>query len=157
MLNFPEACKVVWVGPGNAANALGCDYICTKNLLKVWFLVKHKGANDTDLTLGLTEATDVAAGTNAAVTATFPIWVDADHGTSSDLLVRQTDAASYVIDPALYGNSLVVIEWDPVKHSAGYDCIAVTGTNGHGSNIVNIVAIGELKYQSASPPSIIID
>lgn len=152
-----EACKIVRVASGAAANSLGCDYICTKNLKKLWFLISHKGANDTDLTLSLTEATNVAAGTTSAVTATFPIWVDVDHGTASDLPVRQTDAASYAIDPALYGDSLVVIEWDPVKHSVGYDCIAVTGASGHGSNTVTIIAIGELKYQSDSPPSVIID
>ena len=156
-MNFPEKYKIVGVVNGAAANSLGCDYICTKNLKKLWFVIRHKGANDTDLTLSLTEATDVAAGTNAAVTATFPIWVDTDHGTSSDGLVRQTDAASYVIDPALYGSSLVVIEWDPVKHTTGYDCITLTGASGHGSNVVSVFAIGELKYASASPPSVITD
>lgn len=157
MFSLPESCKIVGVVNGAAANSLGCDYICMKNLQKLWFIIRHKGTNDTDLTLSLTEATDVAAGTNAAVVATFPIWADVDHGTSSDLLVRQTDAASYVIDPALYGASLVVIEWDPAKHTTGYDCITLTGAGGHGSNVVSVIAIGELKYAAASPPSVIID
>jgi len=157
MPTFPENYKIVGIVNNAAANSLGADYVCCKNALKVWFIVRHSGSTDTDLTLSLTEATDVAGGTNAAVTATFPIWVDADHGTTSDALVRQTDAASYVIDPALYGNSLVVFEWDPAKHTAGYDCITLTGANGNSANKVNAFVIIEERYAQATPPSAIID
>ncbi len=98
MFNLPENLKIVRVQQVVAANAFTMsDYISCKNAHKVWFLINHAGATDTDITFALNEATDVAAGTNAAVTATFPIWEDADAGTSSDTLVRQTDAASLVI------------------------------------------------------------
>jgi hypothetical protein len=158
MNSLPENLKIVRVQQTVAANAFTMsDYICCKNAHKVWFLINHAGATDTDITFALNEATDVAAGTNAAVTATFPIWEDADAGTSSDTLVRQTDAASLVIDPATEGSSLSVIEWDPAKHTSGYDCIAVSGSGGNASDTVTIIALIEERYQQATPPTAITD
>lgn len=160
MKGFPEKFKVVKLYHG-AANAVACDYICCKNVVgNVTFLIYHDdGGNDTDLTVGLIEATDVAAGTNAAVTATFPIYVDADCGTTSDTLVRQTDAAEYVINTGTVpGNDfLVAIEWDPAKHTAGYDCISVSDSGGNAGNTVTVLAVFESGYQGASLPSAIID
>lgn len=150
--------KVVRVANVTAANGFtASDYISCKNAHKVWFVISHSGANDTDITFGLKEATDVAAGTNAAVSATFPIWLDADHGTTSDALVRQTDAASLVIDPATQGSALAVFEWDPALHTAGYDCIAVTGSGGNASNNVLVMAFIAERYPSATPPTAITD
>jgi hypothetical protein len=158
MNSLPENLKIVRVQQTVAANAFTMsDYICCKNAHKVWFLINHAGATDTDITFALNEATDVAAGTNAAVTATFPIWEDADAGTSSDTLVRQTDAASLVIDPATEGSSLSVIEWDPAQHTSGYDCIAVSGSGGNASDTVTIIALIEGRYQQATPPTAITD
>jgi hypothetical protein len=157
MISF-ENLHIVRVQQTAAANAFTMsDYICTKNLKRVVFIVSHAGANDTDLTIGLDEATAVAAGTHAAVTATVPIARDIDHGTSSDTLVRATDAASFVIDPATMGSIVLVMEWDPAKHTSGYDCIAVSGSGGHGSNTVTIFALGEAKYEQASLPTVITD
>lgn len=154
----PEKDKVVKLYHG-AANAVSCDYISCKNAAgMVYFLVYHQDeGNDTDLVLSLKEATDVAAGTNSAVTATFPIWVDADAGTSSDTLVRQTAAASYTIDTGASAGDdhLVILQWDPAKHTAGYDCITVIGTGGNASNTVSIFAIADSKYGGALPSMII--
>lgn len=158
MFSLPEHCKILRLLDTAAGNAVTSDVVCMKNYLKAWFIVSHKGTNDTDLVLGLTEATDVAAGTSAAVTATFPIWYDTDHGTSSDTLVRATDAASYTIDPAATSqNALVVFEWDPVKHTSGYDCIKVTSTGGNASNSVSVYAILLARFAEDTPPSAIID
>jgi hypothetical protein len=157
MISF-ENFHIVRVQQTCAGNAFSMsDRICTKNLKRVIFLISHAGTNDTDLTIALDEATDVAAGTHAAVAATFPIAVDINHGTTSDTLVRATDAASYVLDPATAGSAIVAIEWDPAKHTAGYDCIAVSGSGGHSSNTVTIIALGEAKYAQASLPTVITD
>jgi hypothetical protein len=157
---LPETHKIVKLYHG-AANAVSCDYISCKNAVdKVYFVIFHySGGGDTDLVLGLKEATDVAAGTNAAVTATFPIWSDTDAGTSSDTLVRQTNAATYTIDTTAGTDYMVVLEWDPALHTAGYDCITVydATTGGNGSNTITILAVFESKYQGASLPSAIID
>jgi hypothetical protein len=158
MNTLPEIFKIVRVQQTVAANAFTMsDYISCKNAHKVWFLINHAGATDTDITFALSEATDVAAGTAAAVTATFPIWEDADAGTSSDTLVRLTDAASLAIDPATEGASMSIIEWDPSKHTAGYDCIAVSGSGGNAANTVTIFAFIETRYPQATPPSAITD
>ena len=158
MNSLPELFKIVRVQQVAAANAFTMsDYISCKNAHRVWFLINHAGATDTDITFALNEATDVAAGTNAAVTATFPIWEDADHGTSSDALARQTDAASLVIDPATEGASMSIIEWDPALHTAGYDCIAVSGSGGNASNTVAIFAFIEERYPQVTPPTAITD
>jgi len=157
-ISFPENYKLVRVQTVVAASAFSLsDYVSCKNALKVWFIVSHAGATDTDLTIGLTEATDVAGGTSAAVTATLPIWKDPDHGTSSDGLVRATDAATDVIDPATEGSQLMEIEWDPAKHTAGYDCIAVSGSGGNAANTVVVFAVIAERYQQASLPSAIVD
>lgn len=159
MFTLPEICKPVGIATPQAANGFSAgDYISCKNAHKVWFYIHHySGGGDTDLVCSLKEATDVAAGTSAAVTATFPIWADSDHGTSSDGLARQTDAASYTIDTGAGTDYLVVFEWDPAKHTAGYDCITVVATGGNASNIVAVTAHILERYQQEVPPSAIID
>lgn len=160
-LNFPEHYKLVLGGsvlPIQAANALSTgDYICCKNVNKAWAVITHVGANDTDLTLEFSEAEDVA-GTNAAdVTKTFPIWRDNDSGTGSDTVSRSADAATAVIDPATQNPVLVVMEWDPAKFTAGFDCIAVKGNAGHASNNVHVLWVLEMRYQGVPFPTVITD
>jgi len=155
---FSERFKIVRVQTVVAANGFAMsDYVSMKNVKQATFVISHAGATDTDLILALDEATAVAAGTHRAVTATFPIQVDIDHGTTSDILVRQTDAVSFTIDPATMGSAIVVFEWNPAKHTEGYDCIAVSGSGGNASDTVVVFAILEMKYQQASLPSCIID
>lgn len=155
---LPENCKLVMMTPPVAANAMTCDYICCKDAHKVWFVIQHYGGGgDTDLVLTLTEATNVAAGTTSAVTATWPIWTDIDAGTTSDGLSRQTDAATYTIDTGAGADYLTVIEWDPAKHTAGYDCITVSDSGGNASNIAAICAVIQSRYPADQPPSAIID
>lgn len=155
--SLAENLKVVLLNNHAAGNAVACDVVSCKNAHKVWFLIHHSGANDTDLTLTLTEATNVAAGTTSTVTATCPIWLDVDAGATSDTLVRQTDAAALVIDPATQNPVLAVIEWDPAKHTAGYDCIFLADANGNASNVVSIYAFIAERYPQATPPSAIIN
>jgi hypothetical protein len=157
-MTIAEQFKLVRVQTVVAANAFTLSgYICCKNAQKVTFIVSHAGATDTDLTVGLTEATDVSGTGAAAVTATLPLWKDIDHGTASDTLVRATDAASEVIDPATEGSMLLVMEWDPRKHTDGYDCIAVSGSGGNASNTVWVLAIIEERYGQVTPPTAITD
>jgi len=157
-VSLPEKYKIVQLDSAiTAANALDCDIISCKNAHKVWFVVSHGGASDADLTLSLVESTDVTGSTTTAVTAKVPIWVDADAGASSDTLVKQADAASYVINTGSSVEQLVVIEWDPAKFSAGYDCIKLSDSGGGGSNVVNAIAIIETRYPQATPPAAITD
>ena len=102
LLTLPQQLKPVLLFSG-AANAVTCDTVSLKNVLKFWWLIFHAGANDTDLTLTPTQATDVASATNKATTTTHRIWTDLDAGTTSDTLVQRTAAASLTIDPATWG------------------------------------------------------
>ena len=154
--SLAEELKIVALYQG-AANAVACDAVSMKNFLKGWFVVYHTGANDTDLTLSLYEATDVAAGTNAAVTATCPNWLDADAGTTSDVLVQQTAAYSLAIDPATQNGVVWVLEVDPAILSAGYDCVYLGDSGGHASNVCSIMFVGVPRYKQSSLPAAITD
>lgn len=159
-ISLPEHYKIVQLdGPNTAANALDCRIISCKDAHKVWFVISHYGGGgDTDLVLSLVESVDVAGSTTTAVTATFPIWSNIDTAsTAADALTKRADAASYTIDTGLGKNYLVVIEWDPAKFSAGYDCIKLSDTDGNGSNIVNAMAIIATRYPQADPPIAITD
>lgn len=154
--SLAEELKIVACYQG-AANAVACDVVSMKNFHKGWFVVYHTGANDTDLALSLYEATDVAAGTNAAVTTACPNWLDADAGTTSDQLAAQTDAYSLTIDPATQNAVLWVLEVDPAILSAGYDCVYLADANGHASNFCSILFVGQPRYKQATLPAAITD
>ena len=156
MFGIPENLKPVLLFNG-AANAVACDIISCKNAKKMWFMIFHAGANDTDLTLQLEEATLVDGVTHQAVTKACPIWKDIDAGTASDELSRQTDDDNLVIDPATQNPVLAVIEWDPAKFSAGYDCIYLADAGGNAGNTIQIFAFVLPRYPQAVPPSVIID
>ncbi len=158
-----ENLKVVqlFVGaPSTLGSAGVSDYICCKNAHKVWVLLQHFGTNDTDLAaIGIQAATDVAAGTSAAVTATLPIWYTAQASyLTTDAWTRATDAATYTpLDPALLGQTRVLLEWDPAKHTTGYDCIALRCTGGHASNFCVVNAFILPRFAQADVPSVIVD
>lgn len=154
--HFPEEVKIVALYQG-AANAVACDVVSMKNFHKGWFVVYHTGSTDTDLVLTLTEATDVAAGTNSTVTTTCPNWLDSDAGTTSDVLVQQTAAASITIDPATQNGVLWVLEVDPGILSAGYDCVYLADSGGNASNYCSIFFVGAPRYKQASLPAAITD
>ena len=155
---FPELYKLVRVAAPQAAGSLtATDYICTKNANKVWFIISHSGASDNDMTFSFVEATEVAGTTTAAVTATSRIWSDIDAGASSDTLVAQTAAASFLIDTTTDVTCLAVLEWDPRQHTDGYDCINVVCDAGHASNFVEVLAVIEPRYAANQPPTAITD
>lgn len=154
--SLAEGLKIVALYQG-AANAVACDVVSMKNFHKGWFIVYHTGANDTDLVLSLYEATNVAAGTNAAVTTACPNWLDADAGTTSDVLVAQSDAYSLTIAPATQNGVIWVLEVDPAILSSGYDCVYLADSGGHASNLCSILFVGQPRYAQGSLPAAITD
>lgn len=151
---FSENLKIVKLYQG-AANAVDCDVVNMENFTSGAFVITHTGSSDTDLVLTLYEATDVAAGTNAAITTTVPIYADLDMGTSSDTLVRQTDAYSWTVDTGNYPNQMVVIEVDPSILSAGYPCVYLDDSGGNASNTCTILFLGEPRYKGDTLPTAI--
>jgi len=158
---LPHVVKPVLLFSG-AANAVTCDTVSLKNVLKFWWMVFHAGSSDTDLVLTPTQATDVASGTNKATATTHVFWKDIDAGTASDTLVVQTAAASMTIDPATENPALYIIEVDPalhLDHANSYDCVYLADSGGHASNTVRIFGLALMKDQGqpALTTSIIID
>ena len=151
MFNVPQQLKLVNCYNG-AANAVACDVVSMKNFVRGWFVVLHNGANDTDLTLSLYQATNVAAGTNKAVTTAQANYLDADQGTSSDILAKQADAYTITIDPATQNGVLWVLEVDPatLDLANGYDCVYLADSGGNASNVCTILFIGLPTWQGES-------
>ncbi len=165
-LSLPEQFNIVNVAPSQAANAVTYDAICCKNAHKVWFIITQDYTGDTDITFSLIEGTDVAMGTTAAVTAALPIWYNADVAAATtgaaattlfDALTKITTGSSHEFDTTANKAQMCVIEWDPAKHTAGYDCISLTDAGGNASNYVTAIAIVQTRYPQAIPPSVLID
>ena len=154
---FVEKYKVVNGTPVATTNGgITCDYISVKNAHRVIILAELLQAVSHATALGLNEATAVAGTSASAVTATFPIWKNADVS-STDTLVRGTDAAS-VSATAGATNQELVIEVDPSKLTAGYDCIAATlSDSSQATNFATVTYFIETRYPQATPPAAITD
>ena len=155
---LPESCKIVTLY-GGATTGINTrsDYVSCKNAHKVTIVGYHWGTTAATQVLSLLEAATVAAGSEAAVTKTFPIW-KVIATTSTDALARQTDAASLTIDPDGTDSTMLwVFEWHPSNFSAGLDCLAIKGTIGNAADYCVILAFIEERYQQTTPPSAIVD
>lgn len=152
--HFAENVKISKLYSG-AANAVACDIVDTSNFSKGAFLVLHTGANDTDLTLTLYEATTVGGSTAAAVTTACPTYIDSDAGTTSDTVAATTAAYAWTIDPATQNGVVLIVEIDPSILSQGYPCVYLADSGGHGSNYCHIFWIGVPKVKGQALPSAI--
>lgn len=147
IVTFPEQIKPVLLYSG-AANAVDCDAISLKNVSKFYWHVHHTGTTDTDLTLTMTQSTDVAKSGAKATSTTHRIWRDNDAGTTSDTLVAQTAAATFVIDPATQAPVNGWIECDPTQHldvANGYDCVYLADSGGNAANTCVIYGYAIMK------------
>lgn len=151
---FSEEFKITKLYQG-AANSIDADIIHMGDFHSGAFVCIHTGLSDTDLTLSVYEATDVAGATNRAIQVNVPILADTDMGTSSDVLVRQDDGKSYVIDTGEAPNSMVVFEVDASKLSDGYPCVYLSASGGNASNDVTLFWLGKPRYAGATLPSAI--
>ncbi len=156
-LTFPEAFKIVQGHEPAVGSALlnTSDIVCCKNFKKLWAVLSMTYVDDVDLVVTWNESTDVAGGTTAAITATCPIWYNIDTATA-DLMARATDAITFTMDTGAGKNQLWIVEWDPSKFSAGYDCFQIR-MSGAGASIVDVLYFGEPRYQSDVNVSAITD
>ena len=164
-LSLPEQFKIVNVAPSQVANAVTYDAICCKNAHKVWFIIQQLYVADTDITFSLVELTAVG-GSSTAVTTAFPVWYDVDVAAATtaaaatthiDAMKLITSGYTHEFDTSAHKSQLCVIEWDPSKHTAGYDCIQIADTGGNASNYVTALAIIQERYPQATPPSAVVD
>jgi len=156
-LTFPEAFKIIQGHEPAIGSALlnTSDVVCCKNFKKVWAVLSMTYVDDVDLIVTWNESTDVAGGTTAAITTVCPIWYNIDTATA-DLLTRATDAITFTIDTGAHKNQLWIVEFDPAKFSDGYDCFQIRMA-GAGASIVDVLYIGEPRYQSDVNVSAITD
>ena len=157
----PETFPIITGLVPSAASATGdtADAICLKNCNGVLIIAQHSGTSDNDVTLTVHEgatAAEAQAGTYAITTgAEFPIWVNTDVATS-DALVRQTDALTYVIDSDLGTNQMVVFYIPASILTNSRDWIACGFDAGHASNFLCITYILDGgRYQQTTPPTAI--
>lgn len=156
-LQIPENCVIVESHKPQTLASVGTgDYISCKNAKRV-FVVFHLayGADD-DITMTLYEATTVAAGSAAAITATMPIWECADPATS-DAFTRKTDAATFDVDTGSGKDRIAIMQWDPAKFSDGFDCLALNLSNSSASNVGHAYFVIEPAYAEDAVPSFITD
>ena len=163
--SLPENFGIINVGVTATAQGVVYDTISCKNAHKVWFIITQAYFADTDITFSLIEATAVSGGTTAAVTVALPIWYDVDvaaivSGDPTGALAKMTlitTGSSHEFDTSAGKSQMCVIEWDPSKHTAGYDCIQIADTNGHASSYVTAIAIVQTRYPQAAPPSVLLN
>jgi hypothetical protein len=154
---LPEQFKIVNGTPVATTNGgITCDYISLKDAISVTIIAELLQAATHATALGVNEATTVAGGSAAAVTAVQKVWKNADVS-STDTLVAATDAAT-IAATAGTTNQQLVMQFDPATLSSGFDCIAATLTDSsEATNFATVTYIIETRYPQATPPTAITD
>jgi len=157
MICLAEQFKFVNGTPVATTNGgIDCDYISCKDALRVTIIAELLQAVSHTTALGVTEATTVAGGSAAAVTAVQKIWKNADVS-ATDTLVAGTDAAT-VLATAGATNQTLVLQFDPATLSDGFDCIMATlDDSSQATNLAVVTYLIETRYPQATPPTAITD
>ena len=159
MLN-PDIYPIIEGHEPVASNALadGSDAICLKNAAGVLIIIHEDYAVDANsLVLTVHEgatAAEAAAGTYE-IAAAFKIWVNLTAQTS-DVMTKQTDAATYTLNGVAGGNAIVCFYVSASILTNGRDWIALGSTAGDAGNIVSVLyMLDGGRYQQATPPTAI--
>ena len=155
-LSLPTTFKIVQAfAPKTTNAALTSQVITVKNAIKVWLVLHFTNAVGFASVPTIKQATDIAAGTNAAG-PTCRVWANEDTA-ATDTLVAQTAAASYTM-AADVKNKMVVFEIDPASLTDGYDCVYCTiATSSQATDFVAGEWVILDNFQQATPPSAILD
>lgn len=144
------------LGPVTTNGGVTSDVVSLKNAIKATFIVSLTQAVGHATAIAVRQATDVAAGTNAAGPSTTKSWLNEDVA-ASDTLVKQTDGASVTVTNNVKKKQ-IVFEVDPASLTDGYDCVYLTAADSsQATNFINIEALIETSYQQATPPAAITD
>lgn len=155
-LSLPTSFKIVQAfAPKTTNAALTSQVVTLKGAVRAWLVLNFTNAVGFASTPTIKQATDIAAGTNAAG-PTCRIWLNEDTA-ASDTLVAQTAGASQATD-ANVKNKQVVFEIDPASLSDGYDCVYCTiGTSSQATNFVSGEFLIQQNFKQATPPTAIVD
>lgn len=147
--------KVVAFAPKTTNAALTSQVISLKGAVKATLTLIFTNAVGFASTPTIKQATDIAAGTNAAG-PTCRIWANEDVA-ATDTLVAQTAAASYAM-AADIKNKVVVFEIDPASLTDGYDCVYCTiATSSQATNFVSGEWEIQHNFKQTTIPSAILD
>ncbi len=154
--NLASRNKIVQLSwPATTNGGITSDVVSLKNAIRATVLVSVNQAVGHATVFAVRQATDVAAGTNAAGPLCL-IWSNEDVA-ATDTLVVQTAAASYTVTNDIK-KKFIVFEVDPATLTDGYDCIYVTSSDSsQATNFANIEVLIHTNYQKATPPAAITD
>ena len=156
VISVPTRFKLVQAfAPKTTNAALTSQVVTLKNAIRATLTLHFTQAVGFASTPTIKQATDIAAGTNAAG-PTCRIWANEDTA-ATDTLVAQTAAASYAV-AADIKNKMVVFEIDPAALTDGYDCVYCTiATSSQATNFVSGEWQIETNFALATPPTAILD
>lgn len=158
-MNFPEGCKPVQgASPVTTSSAVTADYISLKDVQRAWVVVDFTQAVGHETGIDPVQCTAVDGTGAKALTNAAPIWANEDTATS-DTLVRQTDAVTYNVSSTAK-NKQVVIQIDPgtLDVNNGFDVLGVTlDASSQATNFANISYILQMRYSSATTPTVLTD
>jgi hypothetical protein len=158
-ITVPNSFKVVeMLAPATDAAGRTSAYVSLKHVRRCTLQFHVTQGNAATILLTLLQATNVAAAGSKAITNNVPIWLNTDCA-ASDTLVRQTDAKTYTTDAGVK-HKIVEFQIDPalcMDIAGGFDCIAFSTGASNVANLTEGIAICEMDYEQATPPSVIID
>lgn len=156
---MPEEFKLVsgTKGPVTTNGGVTCDYVNLKNAVRCTVEVDLTQAVAHATAITIEQATTVAGGGTTAITNVVPIWQNAAVSTTSDTLVRATDAVSLSV-AADIAKKKVIFQVDPTTLADGFDCITcILSDSSQATNLVNVNYHIQTTRAQATPPSAIID
>lgn len=155
-ISLPTRFKVVQAfAPKTTNAALTSQVVTLKGAVKAWLVLHFTQAVGFASVPTIKQATDIAAGTNAAG-PTCRVWANEDTA-ATDTLVAQTAGATYTV-AADVKNKTVIFEIDPASLTDTYDCVYCTiATSSQATNFVAGEWVIQPNFQQATIPSAILD
>ena len=157
---LPENYKLIAATPQGCDNDNGgvtFDSISLKYAHKVWIVLQSQQAvghaSVVNPMVGLT-----VAAANVAITFAARWWLNVNIA-ATDTLVEQTAATTMAFDVAAT-DQMMVIEIDPedvLAQLGTYDCLGGTVTATGQDNYVSAMYVAAVRYEQATPPSMIVN
>ena len=158
--SLPENYKLIAATPQGCDNDNGgvtFDSISLKYAHKVWIvLLAQQAVGHATIVNPLVGLTVAAA--NVAITFAARWWLNVNVA-ATDTLVEQTAATTMAFNVAAT-DQMMVIEIDPsdvLAQLGTYDCLGGTITASGQDNYVSAMYVAAIRYEQATPPSMIVN
>lgn len=154
-ITVPEIYKIVsgTKGPVTTNGGVTCDYVSLKNAKRCTVIVSLSNGTGFANAITIEQATAVAPTGSTAITLVVPIWTNEAVSTTSDTLVRDTDAVSKSVNNSI-SDKMVVFQIDPETLADGFDVITCKiDDSSQAANLVDVTYLLEMNYAQGTPPS----